>query len=63
MGSGEVIAMRRREFIAILDRAPFGLPTAGHAQQHPRPVIGYLSTITPTPALQEAFRSGLGQGL
>ena len=53
--------MRRREFITVLlAGAAISSPKAGHAQQHPLPVIGYLSTVKPASTLQD-FLSGLAE--
>jgi len=53
--------MRRREFITLLGSAA-AWPFAAHAQQ-PKPVIGWLSTISPeaSGAQLAAFRKALGE--
>jgi len=44
----------------LLAGAAISSPKAGHAQQHPLPVIGYLSTVKPASTLQD-FLSGLAE--
>jgi putative ABC transport system substrate-binding protein len=53
--------MRRRDFLGVISGAAVTLPLAGLAQQTSMPVIGYLSSRSPsdTAALTGAFRKGL----
>ena len=53
--------MRRREFLGGLGSAAAAWPFPAHAQQSPMPVIGYLSTRSPSdsPHIVAAFRAGL----
>jgi putative ABC transport system substrate-binding protein len=55
--------MRRREFIAGIGGAAVAFPLAGRAQQSALPVIGFLSSRSPTDAanLIAGFRQGLAQ--
>jgi putative ABC transport system substrate-binding protein len=57
-------AMRRREFITLLVGATVVWPLAVRAQQHPMPVIDFMSTRSPDESadLIEAFRGGLKDG-
>jgi putative ABC transport system substrate-binding protein len=54
--------MRRREFISLLGSSTIAWPLAAHAQQA-RPVIGFLSGVSPGPFAQRlaAFRQGLNE--
>ena len=52
--------MQRRAAVAILVGAAFLWPLAARAQQKAMPVIGYLGTASPIPALA-AFRQGLSE--
>ena len=53
--------MRRREFITLIGGAAVAWPFAGHAQQTPMPMIGFLHDSWPEPRanLLAAFRQGL----
>ena len=55
--------MKRREFLLLVAGA-MTAPRALHAQQRPMPVIGYLSSNSPSPSasLLAAFRQGLNEG-
>ena len=54
--------MSRREFISLLGSSTIAWPLAAHAQQA-RPVIGFLSGVSPGPFAQRlaAFRQGLNE--
>jgi putative tryptophan/tyrosine transport system substrate-binding protein len=51
--------MRRREFIAVLGGAAVTWRLSTHAEA--APVIGFLSSIKPYPALLQEFQSGLAE--
>ena len=53
--------MKRREFITLLGGTAVSWPLAAHAQQPPKPTIGYLSTRSPGEAkyVTDAFTQGL----
>jgi hypothetical protein len=53
----------RRELVRLVSGIAALWPLSGRAQQHPLPVIGFLSARSPedTPHLVEAFRRGLSE--
>jgi putative ABC transport system substrate-binding protein len=55
--------MKRREFITLLGGTAVSWPLAAHAQQPPKPTIGYLSTRSPGEAkyVTDAFTQGLNE--
>ena len=55
--------MRRRALIRLLGGAAAAWPLGVHAQQRTMPVIGLLSSLTPSdaPRIMAAFQLGLGE--
>lgn len=55
--------MRRRDFITLIGGGTAAWPMAARAQQPAVPVVGFLSSVSPGPYMQNlaAFRRGLGQ--
>jgi putative tryptophan/tyrosine transport system substrate-binding protein len=55
--------MKRREFITLLGGTAVSWPLAAHAQQPPKPTIGYLSPRSPGEAkyVTDAFTQGLNE--
>jgi putative ABC transport system substrate-binding protein len=60
---GEVLGMRRREFIGLFGGAAVTWPLTVHAQQPAIPVIGVLGSASPEPfaGRLRAFRQGLSE--
>ena len=56
------VRVRRRDLVALMVGAVIGAPHAGGAaQQRAMPVIGYLNSTRPIPALLDEFRNGLAE--
>jgi putative tryptophan/tyrosine transport system substrate-binding protein len=58
--------MRRREFIALLGGTAAGWPPSAYSQQPAMPVIGFISSSSPSPGTEfarvlTAFRGGLNE--
>ncbi len=54
--------MRRREFIGVLGGAAAGWPLGLYAQQPALPIIGYISSASPTGRIPPGFSRGLNEG-
>jgi len=55
------VSVRRRDLVALMVGAAIGAPHAVRAQQRAMPVIGFLNSIRPIPALLNEFRNGLAE--